>query len=120
MTELLTQTELRKMTLPALEAHLAKVEGEITDLSTRSPLAGHWVDSTGGGKHHRLRWYRGRDVDGEEFPAGSRTLADAEVDSIRCRCEAGKRLRVLETQRSRVVEELERKRSLGRKLGLLL
>ena len=119
MIELLTLAELRSTTLPELETHLSAVEEEIAQLETQDPLVGHWVDSAGGGRYHRLRWNRGRAPDGEELPYGSQTLAADEVASMRVRCAAGKRLRGLGKHRSRIVEELERKRSMARKLGLL-
>jgi hypothetical protein len=107
-----TLAEVRQR-LEAIESKLANVraEGEV--------LRGYWLDSAGGGKYQRLRWYRGKDKTGKDLPYGSRTLQPGEVASMRAAIERGGRVQELEKELVAVREDLARKEALARELGLL-
>jgi hypothetical protein len=107
------------LTLAEVRQRIEEIEGELAALKAEGEvLRGYWLDSAGGGKYQRLRWYRGKDKTGKDLPYGSRTLQPGEVASMRAAIERGGRVQELEKELVAVREDLARKEALARELGL--
>jgi hypothetical protein len=106
------------LTLAEVRQRIEEIEGELAALKAEGEvLRGYWLDSAGGGKYQRLRWYRGKDKTGKDLPYGSRTLQPGEVASMRAAIERGGRVQELEKELVAVREDLARKEALARELG---
>jgi hypothetical protein len=101
-------------TIKDLEIHLQTLQASLSQLKASGETLQGWVDSCGGGKYQRHRWWRGAGV-----TPGSRKLFPQEVGEVKAAIERGRQVSTLEQQIATLTQELAKKRQIARELGLL-